>query len=268
MSDLSFRHVFPGETAVERCVRIAMHIADMGKGSRDLLEPGARTVPWTCLMTLRAIFYHAHLRPEDGWKFMTIDGESFGDDYARGGEFLGDKGKIGSGFDERILGHWGVKYGGIGGKSSGPWPIEPGMVFCTGQHVGFVCHVRERAPGVYDLFTVEGGQVDGAIGKGTRSWTGGPGEEPRALVIDDRRADDHAQRFMRTWTRDVYGKVPGMLSAATLNAPGIIGAPAMSDEELAARAAHQAELSRLASIVSRMPASPLEGREVLPVPED
>ena len=228
--DLSFRKVVEDESAIDRIVRIAIAfalfngLASKLSGSRAWLEKGARNVAWTCMMTLRAILYHALCTPEDGWKTVFRRGESFGDDYAKGGEFPGDSGKIGSGFDQRLMDIWGVKYGGIGGKRGVPWPIERGMVFCTGSHVGMVCFVEDLAgqgqPGYFRVYTIEGGQVDMQVPVGTDSWELVAGS-PVMVDVTDRHMDDHCQPFVRLWKRSADGSIPGMLSVATLDVTGI-----------------------------------------------
>lgn len=211
--DLSFRKVIPGESRPMRVTRMGYHIAitngprNSPEGSRALLEPGAHTVAWTCMMTLRAILYHSHLRPEDGWKVVTLDGETFGDDYGP---------KLGGPFETRILKPWGTYYGGIIGKQSGVWPMEPGVIFCKGgTHVGLVCFVEETAPGVLKAYTIEGGQADGPVDVGTHSWTLGEDGQPHEFVVNDHRLDDHCQPFVRTFTR-AGDKIAGLFGVSSL----------------------------------------------------
>lgn len=211
--DLSFRKVIPGEPRPMRVTRMGYHIAitngprNSPDGSRALLEPGAHTVAWTCMMTLRAIEYHSHLRPEDGWKVITIDGETFGDDYGP---------KLGDPFETRILKPWGTYYGGSLGKQSGVWPMDPGVIFCKGgTHVGLVCFVEETSPGVYKAYTIEGGQADGPVDVGTHSWTLGDDGQPHEFVINDHRLDDHCQPFVRTFSR-AGDKIAGLYGVSSL----------------------------------------------------
>lgn len=282
MSDLSFRRVNPGETAVERVVRILKHLADLydpqhtadAYASRALLEPGARDAAWTCMVTLRAAIYHACLLPEDGWPVIDISGQKFG------------KYTPGMGLIDGALRAWGngSTYFGLMGQPipEDGLPLAPGASFCTGNgsHVGAICHVFPRGNGLVDIFTVEGGQA--AIAEaGTRTWMDDDTSPTgvREVRLTKHAPDDHAQRFVRTlrmsgsrWENLGPDGAPKPTPSrwdgvALLNVREILTAPAMSEEECARVAELAAEQARDNALTAMRPPNPLEDRPVLTMDE-
>lgn len=215
------------EAVWQRLVRIAYFTARQngsraaGSGSRMWLEPGAHFVAWTCMMTLRMLRWLSALTGLDGFPVVTINGETFGDDWTK---------KVAA-FDPRLMDRWGTKYGGVGGKA-GAWPPpERAMAFCTGQHVGMVCFVDDLGNDTYRVYTCEGGQVDGPAGttrSPTLTWellTDDEGAPLGAVLREETGGlDDHERLFVHTW-RYVDGKIPGYLSVATCDGAGVLVLP-------------------------------------------
>ncbi|GAC1475541.1 MAG: hypothetical protein PVSMB8_00110 [Vulcanimicrobiaceae bacterium] len=208
----NLRRVIVGETPLKRFLRILYEIAIAGMPfSRQDLEPGARAVPWTCLVTRHSLGWHSRLKPEDGDKTFDFKGEHFGD-YGR---------YIGSGFEQRVA--WeGPQSGGAGVVTKEPWPVEPGMCLWTAGHIVTIAFVEDLGGGMYRVHTIEGGQADGAVPRGTQSWIWGEDDKPIDVEINDLRVDDHCQCFIRVLRRTSTGAIAGFLGARQFEPSGVL----------------------------------------------
>lgn len=159
--DYSFRKLIPGESKVDRFCRIAQHLA--ATGDRALLEDGAQSAPWTCMVFCRSVIWHSCLLPEDGRKVFTFAGKTFG--------------KYGDDEDRTILGSLMFLGNFVDGRRKGNvLSLARGVCFWQSapqggnDHVGIVRDWTLRGDGAVNVVTSEGGQAPIHARNFVRTW--------------------------------------------------------------------------------------------------